>query len=73
MDFNAIEFKKKIGSNIMRMYISINDILAGETDAKTLKKLKFVRKLLVKQKEKKRRVLSIRHRLQIYFYFLSLS
>lgn len=59
----------------MRMYLSINDILAGETDAKTLKKLKFVRKLLVKQKEKKRRVLSIhvRHRLQIYFYILSLS
>lgn len=36
----------------MRMYLSINDILAGETDAQTLKKLKFVRKLLVKQKEK---------------------
>lgn len=37
----------------MRMYLSINDILAGETDAKTLKKLKFVRTLLVKQKKKK--------------------
>lgn len=36
----------------MKMYLSINDILAGETDAKTLKELKFVRKLLVKQKEK---------------------
>lgn len=48
MNFNAIEFFKKIGSNIMRMYLSINDISAGETDAKPLKIFKFVRKITCK-------------------------
>lgn len=36
----------------MRMYLSINDISAGETDAKTLKILKFVRKNTCKARRK---------------------
>lgn len=48
-----LSFLKKIGSNIMRMYLSINDISAGETDAMPLKIFKFVRKITCKARWKK--------------------
>lgn len=48
MNFNVIEFFKKIGLNIMRMYLFINDILVGEIDVKFLKIFKFVRKIICK-------------------------
>lgn len=53
MDFNVIEFFKKIGLNIMRMYLFINDILVGEIDVKFLKIFKFVRKIICKVRWKK--------------------